>query len=339
MKGRVAAAALVGAAGLLCLAGCSLQSTVSGKARAGSVSSGSFEKQYVSDPLRVTVKAVPTTIDTAGNVSLDIRADLPAGWSLQGPKIGSELGKFTVTDRLERPSKNLAGDRVEYESIYRLEPFLPGKYQIPSIPVRATKGSITKEVTTAPVSVEVTSLIPKGAKRPLKLKSLAGPVVVPSTIPEIFAGAVTLLAVVAATLFLLLGRFRRRRREKTDSIPPWVRATRELDYLVSLDLPGKERHREFYDRISMLVRKYIEEMFDLNAPELTTEEFLYQLRDSPSLGRHRRFLGDFLSHCDMVKFAAYLPAQDEIHRAVRSCRAFIESTSRDYSGRAESESK
>jgi hypothetical protein len=269
---------------------------------------------------------------------LSVETEVLAGWTPVEPAVGKKLGGFTVKERRPISSEAVSGNYTRSAISYVLEPFLSGTYTVPRLTAKAMNGTKSISVTSEEVPVTVTSLIPAAAKGPVKLKAIAGPVAVPSTLPEIFAGAVTLLAVIAAGLFLFFGRLRNRRREAEEAVPPWVRATRELDHIVSLNLPARGQHKEFYNSISLLVRRYIEEMFELSAPEQTTEEFLYALRDSPALGRHRRFLSEFLSHCDLVKFAAYLPAQDEVHRAVRSCREFIESSSRDYSGRMESES-
>ena len=44
---------------------------------------------------------------------------------------------------------------------------------------------------------------------------------------------------------------------------------------------NKGRIKEFYERISNILRHYIEHRFDLHAPERTTEEFLYELNQLP----------------------------------------------------------
>lgn len=297
------------------------------------------EHRYTSGPVSFIVRTSATKIDTAQNLTLTLIAEGTAGWTVRLPGVGKKLGRFSVASRETFQPQLSGGATTIKKSRFELEPFLPGSYVIPPLAVSATNGTTTMSVSSDPIRVSVTSLIPAGTKLPLKLQALAGPVPEPSVWPEVIASASVLIAVIAATVMMIIGRIGSRRRRKAAAIPPWVRARKDLDNLVGLDLPLNGRHKEFYNRISLLVRRYIEEMFDVSAPEQTTEEFLYAARHSSALGRHRRFLSEFLGHCDLVKFAAYLPAQDEVHRAIRSCRDFIDSTSRDYSGWTGEESK
>jgi hypothetical protein len=60
---------------------------------------------------------------------------------------------------------------------------------------------------------------------------------------------------------------------------------------------------------------------------MTTEEFLNTLKDSKVLNAGRKILlKDFLSHCDMVKFAKYLPDEKEIEASYGSAKRFIDET-------------
>ena len=68
----------------------------------------------------------------------------------------------------------------------------------------------------------------------------------------------------------------------------------------------------FCIEVSHIIRVYLEERFSLHAPDRTTEEFLLELQSSRRLaGEHKQLLANFLSECDMVKFArAELPEQE-----------------------------
>jgi hypothetical protein len=65
--------------------------------------------------------------------------------------------------------------------------------------------------------------------------------------------------------------------------------------------------------VSDTIRVYLEERFDFHAPERTTEEFLYELQDTNLLlPDQKASLGEFLTRCDLVKFARYEPAEPEL---------------------------
>ena len=100
-----------------------------------------------------------------------------------------------------------------------------------------------------------------------------------------------------------------------------LRKLRNKDYLRT------GRVREYYFELSDIARHYVEDRFQLRAPEMTTEEFLSTLKDSRVLrSGQKTLLSDFLSHCDMVKFAKYQPDENESDASYESARRFIEET-------------
>ena len=88
--------------------------------------------------------------------------------------------------------------------------------------------------------------------------------------------------------------------------------------------------KDYYARISDCVRDYIERLFKVNAPEMTTEEFLESLKDSQALPpAEKDLLKQFMSACDLVKFAKYKPTVEEISSVLSSAKKFIEETRPD----------
>ena len=84
----------------------------------------------------------------------------------------------------------------------------------------------------------------------------------------------------------------------------WERLQRALDLIHETEW--------FCIEVSHIIRVYLEERFSLHASDRTTEEFLLELQSSRRLaGEHKQLLANFLSECDMVKFAkAELPEQE-----------------------------
>ena len=93
-------------------------------------------------------------------------------------------------------------------------------------------------------------------------------------------------------------------------IPAHIRAKQKLQE--ALALIGQPK--EFCILVSDTVRWYLEERFNFHAPERTTEEFLYELQETDLLLRDQKeSLSEFLSRCDLVKFAKYEPGEPELH--------------------------
>jgi hypothetical protein len=73
---------------------------------------------------------------------------------------------------------------------------------------------------------------------------------------------------------------------------------------------------------------YIEARFSLLAANRTTEEFLHDLLDAAAtpIARHRDALEDFLSWCDLAKFARLALTPERADSIVLAARRFVEDT-------------
>jgi hypothetical protein len=121
------------------------------------------------------------------------------------------------------------------------------------------------------------------------------------------------LVVVAIGLLLAWWMRSKRRRGAAAPglvvVPPHRRAKDRLQ--AALD--SLHDAKLFMTRVSGALRVYLEERFELRAPERTTEEFLEELQGSSVLsGRQKELLADFLGRSDLVKFAGFEPSEDEL---------------------------
>jgi hypothetical protein len=143
----------------------------------------------------------------------------------------------------------------------------------------------------------------------------------PVAIPSVWAwlGPVLIGLAVALVAALLVWYWRAPAGRRTAAlpaviIPPHVRARERLRG--ALELIGQPK--PFCIAISHGLRVYLEERFQLRAPERTTEEFLDELQSSPRLSlRQKESLGEFLVRCDLVKFARHEPGEPELRETVR----------------------
>ena len=141
------------------------------------------------------------------------------------------------------------------------------------------------------------------------LRDIKPPVAIPTGWEWLWwtLGALALAAIVAGLLWWW------RKKQSTVApvivLPPYVRARQKLqEALALIGLP-----EPFVVAVSGALRVYLEERFEFRAPERTTEEFLYELGDTPLLSRRQKdSLGGFLTACDLVKFAKYEPGEPEL---------------------------
>jgi hypothetical protein len=306
-----------------------------GKSPDGKAGKAQFEidKNYERGPITVHVRADKATMTIAETVLLELEAAIEPGYEVRMPKVDKVLESFGIVDWDNLGDKLDPNNRVVSTYQYRLEPFLSGTYPIPAFTFEFYDVNSTEEkkyeLTTEPIDIEVTSLL--GEQRAeLKIEDIEDVLEMPK--PKSFAWLWVLSVVVvavAAGLWLYL------RRKRVKELVRIFRPAHELAYerlraLVKEDLVSAAKIKEFYERISDILRHYIEHRFSLRAPERTTEEFLAELANTEVLpAADKQRLGEFLQHCDLVKFAKHNPTTQQIQETFDLVKDFIEKTKSD----------
>ncbi|MHC4575331.1 MAG: hypothetical protein ACYS76_14575 [Planctomycetota bacterium] len=292
-----------------------------------------IDKVYERGPLTAHVRVDKSKINIAQTVLLELEAAIEPGYEAQMPKVDNVLENFGIVDW-----QNM-GDRLDEKNSvvsryrYRLEPFLSGTYPIPAFTFEFHDVNNPEEkryrLDTEPIDIEVASLL--GEQRAeLTIADIEDIVEMPKEPSYWWFWAMGIAGLVAAAAVLF--HLRRRRIQELVRIfkPAHEIAYARLRALVKDDLVNAGRIKEFYERISNILRHYIEHRFDLRAPERTTEEFLIELQWTDALSApDKERLGEFLRHCDLVKFARHAPTSEQIQRTFDLVKDFIEKTRSD----------
>lgn len=257
--------------------------------------------------------------------TIEVRADQDI--EVQMPSFGQTLGGFSIID-LESDKGGILGTKT-YRQQYILNTYETGAYTIPPAVIRyRRKGSedwIEKK--TGEIKIEVKSLLETKKGKRLEIRDIRGPASGYDIRNLYIAGAaaVVVLIIIVAIIYI-----RRKRKGTVPSGPPPPADATALKALMELSSRGylkDGRFREFYFELSNIVRHYLEDRFSIRAPEMTTEEFLYHLKETSILNPDQKgMLREFLSHCDMVKFAKYAPRTDEAKKSLDRAKRLIEET-------------
>ncbi len=139
----------------------------------------------------------------------------------------------------------------------------------------------------------------------------------------------TIIAVVLIALGIRSIFQRLKKKQLMITIPQsaWEVALDRLENLKKANWPAQGKIKEYYSSLSDIERRYIEDRYRIKAPEMTTEEFLWNLKNFPQLNAVQKdSLKEFLNSCDMVKFAKYAPTVQEVEESFRLAQKFIEET-------------
>jgi len=109
-----------------------------------------------------------------------------------------------------------------------------------------------------------------------------------------------------------------------DHLSPEEIANKRLDELLAKGLLKDSLVKEFYIELSDIIRRYISDKYGVPVIERTTDEVCRDLKKSGTAERKRQVeIKEFLENCDMVKFAKYIPVENEINTDVEKGREII----------------
>jgi len=285
-------------------------------------------------PLKVSASVDKDKITIGDKITYTLNVKADKDIEIKFPEFAENLGGFAIKD-FGSSEKSWFKTKT-YRQWYVLDTYVSGKYSIPEATIEYRKKGQEEwqEVSTDEITVEVESIL-ESAEDKRDIREIAGPIAFHIKIPWYVQVILVLIVLAAGIAFFLF------KRKKTQSIFVPPRPAHEIAYEALEVLKQKEylKRREFklyYIELSDIVRRYLENRFNLRAPEMTTEEFLNSVKDNKMLSyEHKSLLRDFLSHCDLVKFAKYEPPEKEAGLSFESAKRLIDQTKEETKQEAE----
>lgn len=287
----------------VCLASCS-----GGKKQAG-------QARQEMPPVEIKAQTDRTTATIAETITFTLSALYGRGSTVQLPEVGTQIAGLRIVDFGEDGPREI-DNRLEYKKWYKLQADIVGSYIIPSMTAFYTvpDNSTRRELKTPQIFIQVKStLTNEKGETATDILDIKPQQEVPRDLrPWIIGGSAA--AVLAAALAGLLLYLRRRKKQELE-----VRkaaheiAFEEIAKLQQEKLIERGIVREHYFRLSDIFRHYIENRFSIPAVEQTTQELLPEVMNLAGISQQvKAQVREVLFHSDMVKFAKYQPAGEEI---------------------------
>jgi hypothetical protein len=287
-------------------------------------------------PVKATVKVWPAKPTLGDSIHVRLEIDAPPGVSIDAPfqEAGDQrLGRFGVL-AFNRDTQRKPDGAQHHEQTYTLVAPSSGRQRIPPLrfeitDARGGSGAATgapQEVLTDEVPLEIAPLPTEAANAQLRsahgeLDADVGGV---GWLALLGIASAIAVAVSGAVLAFRAWRARQRIERQRSAYDEAVIQLRELE---QAGPPDQAAADAWFVALSSIVRRYLEQRYEIRAPELTTEEFLLVATARPELsGEHRGLLTSFLERCDRVKFAGYRPDADESLATLKAARGFVEDT-------------
>ncbi len=286
-------------------------------------------------PFSLTVEVTPKQVWVGDPITIRILVETPEDQLVQFPA-GDDFGDLEIAGTDTDESRPGVEGGLVWKQTITAEAFISGVVEIPPLAIKyASKPTepdaepvFEHELAIDAMEIEVRSALTSqdAVFQPRDITGTLAPPRKPLG-PAVWAAIVGGLILAAVLLTLLIVWLRRLANRPAPPILPEVWALRELSRLETAGLIDRGQAKEYYYRLSEIVRKYIELKFALAAPEMTTEEFLIKLaRDRGALPYDADRLRAFLEACDLVKYAAFEPHTEQAAQALGSARAFIDAT-------------
>ena len=242
-------------------------------------------------------------------VSVETPADTPVSFPEGQTFAPLEMVKTRAADTLRD------GGKYRLVKEYYLTQFDEGKYTIPSQKIRINN----KDYFTDSLLVEVHTVAIDTLKQPLydikPIQEVKKPLTSYGWILTIIA-AVLLLLIVAFVYFVFIRKKKFPFLQTQKKLPPFDRAIQDLKELQNSKYLIQSQHKEYYTRLTDIVKAYLEEEVHILAKESTTDELLTKinlLQEKGKLNLNQETITNLkrvLQTADLVKFAKNKPSDD-----------------------------
>jgi len=284
----------------------------------------------------IKVKAVidSTHVLIGDQFNLRLELEQPKDLQVAFPQIGDTIpGGIEVIE--QSPLDTFKLDESEQLKIIKnltITSFDTGRNVVPAFKFKLAQDNMQQDLETLPAEFFVHGMAIDTTKGPVDIKHpYAAPVTLAEASPYIL-GAILILAIA----FFIFYYIQRRKKNKPvfgkpakPGEAPHVIALRELERI------KEAKHwleptqiKLFYSEVSDTLRQYIEERFDVNAMEYTTDETMQAFNRQKDLltEKSRTQLKDILSLSDLVKFAKFQPLPDDHNLTLMNAFFFINDT-------------
>ena len=242
-------------------------------------------------------------------VSVETPADTPVSFPEGQTFAPLEMVKTRAADTLRD------GGKYRLVKEYYLTQFDEGHYTIPSQKIRINN----KDYFTDSLLVEVHTVAIDTLKQPLydikPIQEVKKPFTSYGWILTIIA-AVLLLLIVAFIYFVFIRKKKFPFLQIQKKLPPFDRAIQDLKELQNSKYLIQSQHKEYYTRLTDIVKAYLEEEVHILAKESTTDELLTKinlLQEKGKLNLNQETITNLkrvLQTADLVKFAKNKPSDD-----------------------------
>ena len=240
------------------------------------------------------------------------------------------LAGIEIVNKEKPKTKYADNNREEIKIDYTLQPFEPGKYEIP--PVMYVIDGDTMRSNAEQLVVDSIKVDSEGkikdykplAKVPMKPLDF-----IPNFIANYWWAWLAGLLLLAFGIFAYYRWYKRGinpLKPIKKRLPPYDEAMLALNNLKSRKLWQNGQEKQYYTELTDILRVYIERRFNINAVEMTSTEIMNSIKQNKDAHLVNDQLNEVLIIADFVKFANMQTLADDNEIAFQRALNFVEQT-------------
>jgi hypothetical protein len=290
----------------------------------------------VSQEVRITSSFDTSRIFIGDQINFSISVDQPSGLRLTLPFFKDTLCKnIEILSGPVVDTSSRDNGRIKIVEKYLISSFDSGFYQIPPVFAELKNENGLKRFYSDYSQLEVLRVKIAPADTTLKIYDIIKPYRAPVTFVEILPW-ILFAALFGALAWVVLRFIKKYKKSKkavetvVDLDPAHVIAFRNLEKLREEELWQKGEIKNYYSKLTEIIRQYLENRFKVFSLELTTSETLETLiKTGFKKDESFKQLKTVLTGSDLVKFAKYNPEPSENESHFQNSWDFVLATKED----------
>lgn len=256
----------------------------------------------------------------------------PATEKVSWPQFSDTLAtNVQILEKLKTDTAKISDGRISITTEYLVSSYDSGFYYIPE----QIFETATEKVTSNPVGLTVNTV--QVNEQTDDINAEKNIMSAPFSWIELarWSGIGLAAVLIIAIIVLLLMRFVFNKKvtilPETPEVvlPAHVVALQKLEQIKTEKIWQQGQIKQFYTDITDVIREYLSGAYGINAMEMTTDEIVALVKKNKDLDEIRLVLKDMLELSDLVKFAKFVPLENENEKAVLDAFMIVEKTTKE----------
>ena len=282
--------------------------------------------------ISVRTSIEPSEILICEQASLKIELTQDKDDKVSWPQFSDTIAtNVSIIEKLATDTISLPDNRISITSEYLVSSYDSGFYYIPEFVFETT----SQKVTSNPVGLTVNTV--QVNEQTDDIHAEKDIMSAPFSWIELaqWSGIGLAIILIIAIIVLLLMRFVFKKKvtiipeEPEVILPAHVVALEKLEQIKTEKIWQQGQIKQFYTQLTDVIREYLSRAYSINAMEMTTDEIVALVKKNKDLDEIRIVLKEMLELSDLVKFAKFIPLENENEKAVLDAFMIVEKTTKE----------